>query len=174
MGCGVFGLGSLLVGVALVVWLGSTALDGSGGPPGGSDGTTTAVERSAVAGLAVDAPADLGDGGTVTLTGTAHPLDALAVDLCLAHPPEAASGPDGACDAGTASDAVAGPDGALSVARTVPRVITATGTAYDCAAAPGACVVRVRIAGDGGPGTTAPLAFATGLPPVDAVAPPSG
>ena len=53
--------------------------------------------------------------------------------------------------------------------------ITVGGTAYDCAAAPGACSIRAQLAsGPDADAITAPFSFAAGLPAIDAALPPTG
>lgn len=176
VGCGVFGFLSLIIGVGLVVWLSSMTLDGSSSSDDDASPSTTrpaSVVDLATTGakVAVAAPADLADGGAITVTGTGLPAGpaSVSIEVCLAHPPAG----DG-CDPASGSSAAIGAEGGLTTQRTVDRVITVDDVAYDCAAAASVCVVRVRMAGDtSGPGVTAAFSFAAGLPPVDAEAPPT-
>lgn len=176
VGCGVFGLGGLLIGVALVVWLGSIALDGSsetlGRTPRGERATTTAAPIATTsATIALAPPADLADGTRVRVTGTDLPAGPIQLSACLTHAP---AGGD-RCDAATTTVASAGPDGSLSTSRTVRRVITVDDVRYDCAAVLGACSLRARPIGrPDDPGIATGLVFAAGLPPTDAEAPPTG
>jgi len=176
VGCGVFGLGGLLVGVALVVWLGSVALDGSSGMLGGGGGdtaptTAVPIARSGAA-IAIDPPADLADGAEVRVTGSGFPSGPVSITACLTHAP---GGGGDRCDDSTGTVAAAGTGGKLLATRAVPRVITVGGVAYDCAAAPGACSLRARPIGrPGDPGVTAGILFATGRSPTDAEVPPTG
>jgi hypothetical protein len=173
----VFGLGGLLVGVALVVWLGSIALDGSGdggGRGNRGDGRTPsgASISSNEPSVAIEPADGLTDGAEVRVTGAGFPPGSVRLTVCLTHAP---AGADVRCDPATTTAADAGPDGGWSSTRTIPRVITVEGVTYDCARAVGACSLRARpIAAPGVPGASTGLLFAVDLPPVDAEAPPGG
>lgn len=175
VGCGIFGVGSVLIGVALTVWLGSMALSGS---TGGNDGdrpaptttSTTLPPLPAEAVLAVDPADGSTDGGQVTITGSGFEPGHLIVTTCLTHAP----GPLGErCDEATNAGVDAAADGTWTVAYTTRRMITVGSTAYDCAASPGACSVIAHLA-EGNDGAGAPFAFTTDLAPIDAVTPPTG
>lgn len=185
MGCGIFGLGGLIVGVGLTFWLGSQALSGGGGSkPEASDRSTTTTSTTAPAvedlpsdqppgaALAIEAPADLGDGGTVILTGSSLTPGPLEVSICLAGGPR--SGLD-TCDRGRTTQVEVGPDGTFELSLTVPRVLVAGGGATDCAAGPGTCVLAAqRPDASLRPALTADLAFASDLPPLGGEQAPGG
>jgi hypothetical protein len=172
VGCGVFGLGGLLVGVALVVWLGSQALSGTTG--GSDDGsrlfpsvpaTLAATGEPAGAELAITPDADLGATGQVSVAGTGFAPGAIELTVCLAARLEGQV----ACsdDGGTAATVTE--QGTFDRALEVGRVLVVEDTPYDCAVRPGACVLRThRVDGPPDRGLAGPLAFATGLPPVEA------
>ena len=194
-GCAAFGLGSLIVGVGLVVWLGAMTMSstdgGSSRKRGGGDTDITTdvstltssledltsggapVEGMEPVGAALAVPADLPADGTTTATGTDLAPGPIELTWCLAVPDsrfEAAR-----CDDATTATATVGDDGRLSLEVPIHRVITVDGTAYDCGARAGACALfghRPDALLD--TGIAAPLAFASGLPPVDAAAPPGG
>lgn len=175
VGCGVFGLGGLLISVGIVVWLGSIAFDGSTDSIRSRDGDATTTQVPIAedgAAIAIDPATGLTDGAEVRITGTDFPAGSVSITACLTNAP---AGAGDRCDAGTTTVAAVGADGQVAATRTAPRVITVNGTAYDCAAAPAACSLRAAAAGrPGDPGVDAGLVFATGLPPVDAEAPPAG
>lgn len=190
MGCGVFGLGSLVIGIGLTVWLGSTVLSSTTGGGGKkTTGTTPSAQVSTLdstledagaavpglepSGATLEVAKDLADHGSTAVRG--HDLSPGAIDLtsCLAQ----ANSPDGVvgCDPSTSQTATVDAHGKLTVDYPLHRVITVDGTAYDCAARPGACAVYGhRPDNPLDTGLVAPLAFAAGLPPVDAVPPPVG
>lgn len=184
VGCGAFGIVGLLVGVGLTVWLGSMALSGStdGGdgpkPPEATPEISTldsAIDdlQSPVPGLepsgaTLEVPAEVAANGDLPLRGTDLSPGPIRVSTCLA----ATDAP--ACDPATAVELVVGGDGRLAADIPIHRVITIDGTAYDCAARPGACMLfGQRPDNPLDTGLPAALTFAAGLPPVDAIAPPA-
>lgn len=172
IGCGVVGVGSLLIGVGLVVWLGSMALSGStGGSDTGSGPDPSVPVTLAETGepigaeLAIAPDAELGETVQVSATGSGLEPGAIELVVCLAAPLEGGL----AC----ADDAVrvrVSEPGAFDRALEIRRVVLIGDTAYDCATRAGACVLRTRRA-EGPPdrGLAVPFAFAAGLGPVDAV-----
>lgn len=183
MGCGAFGIGGLLVGVALTVWLGSMALSGSTGGDRGSkrpkgtsdvssldstiDDLSSPVPGLEPSGATLVAPDGLAASGDLQLTGTNLSPGPIAISTCLA----ATDAP--ACDPTTTITVTVGGDGRLAAAVPIHRVITIDGTAYDCAARAGACLLfGQRPDNPLDTGLPASLSFAPDLPPVDAVAPP--
>ncbi|WP_421119003.1 hypothetical protein ACE2AJ_16780 [Aquihabitans daechungensis] len=79
------------------------------------------------------------------------------------------------CDPSTTIAAIVDPEGGLAIDSPIHRVITVGDTAYDCAARTQACsIFGHRPDNPLDTGLAAPLGFATGLPPVDAAAPPGG
>lgn len=194
-GCGAFGLLGLLVSVALVVWLGSQAVDRTtGSGSNGADGEAVDPRSVDLEELA-DQIDDLGldgsppgtptlvlspagpyaDGAPVTVSAEGLTPGPIEVSLCLTFQTRAA-GPDGACDtaAGTVPAEVAD-DGTLAASLTARRTITVLGTTYDCAAFAGACSVIVHGGGSlaGAPATPIDLE-AQGPAPADALPPPTG
>jgi hypothetical protein len=195
-GCGAFGLLGLLVSVALVVWLGSQAVDRTTGSGGSSRAETEAVDpRTADLEELADQIDELGldgsapgvpmlllspagpyaDGAEVTVSAEGLAAGPIEVSLCLTFQTRAA-GPDGACDtaAGTIEAEVAS-DGTLATTLTARRAITVLGNTYDCGAFAGACSVIVHGGGSltGAPTTPLDLA-AEGPAPADALDPPTG
>jgi hypothetical protein len=174
-GCGIFGVGSLLIGVGLTVWLGSMALSGS---TGGDRSTTTAATTApvtvpalpAAAAITLDPAEALGDGGPTVVTGVGFAAGPVVVALCLTHAPGTL---EARCDSAVDAPIDAEPDGEWLLPFVTPRLITVDGTAYDCASAPGVCSVVAHLPG-GTDGVSVPISFAGGLPPVDALAPPTG
>jgi hypothetical protein len=189
VGCGVLGVGGVLVGVALTVWLGSMALSGSTGGGGTSKekGGTIPSEVSALSsslddvqagvpgmepsGAALQAPGDLAATGTLALRGANLSPGPIEVSTCLAR--DGSDFDTAGCDPTTTVELVVDAGGRLTDDVAIHRTITVDGTAYDCAARAGACVLfGHRAANPLDTGLTAPLSFVAGLPPVDAVAPP--
>lgn len=183
MGCGAFGIGGLLVGVALTVWLGSMALSGSTGGDSRSKRPQSTSDVSALdstlddlsspvpglepSGATLVAPDGLAASGDLRLQGTNLSPGPIDVSTCLA----ATDAP--ACDPSTTVTVTVGGDGRLDAAVPIHRVITIGGTAYDCAARAGACTLfGQRPDNPLDTGLPAALSFAPDLPPVDAVAPP--
>ncbi|MCU1372096.1 MAG: Neocarzinostatin family [Ilumatobacteraceae bacterium] len=188
VGCGAVGLVGLLIGVGLTLWLGSMALTGStGGDPRPATtlaGPTTStappstLDDRSDAGLPPEATVvvlagnDFDDGGRITVRGSGFPVGPIAVTMCLADTPLAA---DARCDATTRVPIATGPDGGWTLVYPAPRVITVARVAYDCAAVPGGCAVLAQLdSRTDDVGVSARVTFATGLPPVDAMAPPTG
>lgn len=188
VGCGVFGLGGLLVGIGLTVWLGSQVLSSTtGGDTRGAKPTTDVstlssnlaelmpsaapdLEPSGAA-LRIDPPSELEDGTTATVVGTNLSPGPIDITACLAI--DTSSGSD-SCDPSTAVRSTVAAEGTVELSYEVARVLTVDGTAYDCAARPGACVlVGLRPDIPLPSGIAAPLTFTTGLPPVDAEVPPA-
>lgn len=163
VGCGVFGLGSLVIGIGLVVWLGSmtmSATDGGGDRGGrsssGDTGITTdvsaltssledltsggaPVEGMEPVGAALTVPGDLPAEGSTTATGTDLAPGPIELTWCLAGPGTPFE--VGGCDDATTATGTVGEDGRLSLDLPVHRVITVDGTAYDCGARAGACAL---------------------------------
>lgn len=171
VGCGVFGVGGLLIGVALVVWLGSQALSGSTG--GSDDGsrlfpsvpvTLAATGEPTGARLEVTPGADLGEAQQVAVTGTGFAPGPIELVACLAAPDDG-----GAACADGATGARVSEQGGFERGVEVRRVLVVGGVSYDCAVRPGACVLRTRRPdGAGDAGVSLPLAFASGPAPVGA------
>jgi hypothetical protein len=192
VGCGAFGIGGLIVGVALTVWLGSMALSGStgGGGGGSSPGSVSRTADSSVSaldsaladvgegvpglepsGAALRAPDGLAATGSTVLRGTHLTPGPIQVTTCLASSTSASE--TAGCDESTTVDATVGGDGVLAVEVPIHRVIAVGDARYDCAARAGACVLFGHRADNPlDTGLTAALAFTSGLPPVEAVAPP--
>lgn len=170
VGCGVFGLGGVIITVGLIAWLSSMALPGSGGDDVTTTGATTTVpEVPADAAIALDPAGPFDDGARVQVDGTGFGSAPIVVTQCLTHPPEGADDPcDPVTSVGTVVDA-----GRWRLEVVVSRTITVGGTAYDCAASSGACQLLAHPNGSA-TGPAAPLEFAAGLGPVDAIAPPTG
>lgn len=172
VGCGVVGVGSLLIGVGLVVWLGSMALSGStGGSDAGSvpspPAQVTLAETGEPAGaeLAITPDAELGETGQVSVTGTGFAPGTVELIVCLAAPLEGQL----ACADDGGSAAAVSELGTFDLAFEVRRAIVVEDTPYDCVVRPGACVLRTRrVEGPPDRGLAVPLAFAAGLPPVEA------
>src|SRR5688572_15913161 len=86
VGCGVFGLGGLIVGIGLTVWLGSTVMSSTGGSGGTKTTSTPPSQVSALTsslddlasgpvpgleprGAILEAPEGLADRGSVAISG---------------------------------------------------------------------------------------------------------
>jgi hypothetical protein len=169
----VVGVGSLLIGVGLVVWLGSMALPGStGGSDTGSGPDPSVPVTLAETGepigaeLAIAPDAELAEAGQVSVTGRGFAPGAIELVVCLTAPLEGGL----ACADDDAVRVRLSEPGAFDRALEIRRVVLIGDTAYDCATRAGACVLRTRRA-EGPPdrGLAVPLAFAAGLAPVDAV-----
>lgn len=168
-GCGAFSLAGLVVSIGLVFWLGSQALSGSTDSIATS--STTVVPVTMPAGAALTVPDGLGAEGTVRVTGGSLPPGPIHLRWCLAVDDAGAAAQ---CDDAATAPATVPPSGQLSVDVPIHRVLRIDGSAYDCAASAGACSLVGRpAAGAAGAAVAADLVFATGLPQVDAVAPPS-
>ena len=189
MGCGVFGLGSLIVGIGLTVWLGSMALSGStGGSKKGQDPPSTDVSAltsslddltsggAPVPGMEPSGAAiTVGDGlpaeGMAAVRGTDLASGEIQLTWCLSTADQ--SYEVAGCDDATTVTATVASDGTFELETPVHRTIDVSGTTYDCAARAGGCsLFGHRLDNPLDTGITAPLAFAAGLPPVDAVPPP--
>ena len=192
IGCAAFGLGSLIIGIGLVVWLGSNVTTSTTGGGRADNGDTAVTDVSSLSSDLEDLVSEYGAspgleplGATITVTadlpaeGTAavagHDLSPGPIDLtsCLTK----AGSTDGVagCDAATTVSATVDGDGTLALDYPLHRVLTVEGVAYDCAARAGACSLFGHRADNPlDTGLVASLAFAAGLPPVDAAAPPPG
>lgn len=178
MGCGVVGLGGLIIGVALVVWLGSIALSGTTGGSGGGSGSdaesTVPVTEAATgepvgARLSVAPATDLGERGQVSAKGTGFAPGSIELSVCLAFPLDGKL----ACADGGGTGARVSEQGTFDRALEIRRVLLVDNTPYDCGARPGACVLRShRVDGPPDQGVAIPLAFSPALPPADAEPPP--
>lgn len=175
-GCGVLGVGGLLIGVVLTVWLGSIALSGSTGSSDGdrpartSSTSTTLPPLPANAAITLEDPEGRTDGGQMTIVGSGFAPGPVVVTTCLTHAP---GGLGNRCDGATDVTTDAAADGSWMLSYATDREITVGGTTYDCAASPGACSVIAHLA-EANDGRSAPFAFADGLAPIDAVDPPTG
>lgn len=195
VGCGVFGFLGLVIGIGLTVYLGAQAMSGVGGvggsaskdrDPSSSAGRATGGLEDEVRGLTGDtvigmepsgatvtvtAPADLGDGGSLTVTGAGLSPGPVELLTCLVGEPVA--GVSSRCDQATAVAATVDGAGGFRVTYPAVRVLTIDGTRYDCAARPSACAVMAHRSDNPlETGTSGPITFGADLPPVDAVAPP--
>ncbi len=189
-GCGVLGLGSLIIGIGLTVWLGSTVMSSTGG--GGASRTKATTPDAQVStlsstldelgpspatgmepsGATLATSRGLADRGATTLRGTSLSPGPIDVSTCLAK--TGTRFEVGGCDPSTTRTVDVGAGGTLASKVPIHRVITVEGTAYDCAARPGACALfGHRPDNPLDTGLAAPLVFATGLRPVDALAPPA-
>ena len=165
---GCFGVGSLgVIGavVAAMVVLGALGSLASGcdvelGDPGdGSDSQRLAV--------GVAPKEELTDGATVRVTSTAfEPSTVVGVAVCLRAADTQRKGVQ-ACDERQGARFATTDRGELDATYAVPRVITVGGTAYDCAAKAGACLVVAADAGDYDQSGGQPVSFRTDLPAAD-------
>jgi hypothetical protein len=176
-GCGAFGLLGLLVGVGLVVWLGSEAFDRTADAPRSvqqaEELDLTVPSPEAAGSLRVEPTSGLVDGGIVAITGEGLDPGPATLTICLAFQTRAA-GTEGACDRSTDVLVDVGADGTVAAELTVRRVLWVLGAPYDCAAFPGACTVIVHTDGSLTGAPDAPLGLAANLPPVEATVPPGG
>lgn len=163
-----FSLIGLLVGVFLVVWLGSKVMDST-------DGTTTKKETAEdvastiVAAnttlpkgieVKVDPSTGLADGATVTITSSAFPAGSpVKVAECASGSNIVTQGSD-PCDQDHAATATVGADGKLSTTFRVGRAVTIGGTPFDCASQDGYCSVRVISVSDPKLAGAVPISFA--------------
>ncbi|MFN8016586.1 MAG: hypothetical protein U0P45_00535 [Acidimicrobiales bacterium] len=184
IGCGAFTFVGLLLGVGLTVFLGSRATDSLGGS--GDSGLKDLKTKASVLAsqpvpgttptkgrITLTMPATLADGGKVGVAG--HDLAPGPIELteCLTsrepYPPDGG----GQCDlTTTTSGGTVTGRGELAGTYAVRRVITVQGTRYDCAARVGGCTLVAHPKGRLDSSATGPLAFAQGLAPVEAQAPP--
>ncbi|HWJ98761.1 MAG TPA: neocarzinostatin apoprotein domain-containing protein, partial [Acidimicrobiales bacterium] len=166
LGC--FGLGSLgVIGavVAVMVLLGALASFASGcdfevGDPGdGKDSQRLTVGVAPKTGLS--------DATAVRVTSTAFQPDTIVgVAVCLRAADTERKGVE-ACDENQGSRFATTAEGELDATYAVPRVITVGGTAYDCAAEAGACLVVAADASDYDQSGGQPVTFRSGLPAAD-------
>jgi hypothetical protein len=190
----VFGFLGLIVGIGLTVYLGAQAMSGVGGSSGKDRTTTRNPDEAAQrlgdelkgltgdtvlglepsgATLTITAPGGLADGARATVTGAQLSPGPGELLTCLAA--GSASGEAPRCDESTRAAVTVDATGSLRSAYPARRVVHVGGTAYDCAARAGSCVVMLhRPDNPLVSGTTAALTFAGGLPPVDAEPPPGG
>jgi len=181
-GCAGFSLVGILMGVGLVVWLGSTITTGIGGddgpsaierpPPSAAVDLTIPGATFAGATIRVTAPAPLGADEIVSVTGAGFPPGPVEVTTCLTGGFRTSDGLVG-CDTQTTVAATADAEGAFALDYPVTRIVgDELGTDYDCAAFAAACSVvgHPKDAFDDGP--SAGLTFATDLPTVKAERPP--
>lgn len=177
-GCGAFSLVGILLGVGLVVWLGSQVGSTS---TGSGDGTTATVPSlpdgygPVDPALSVEATpkGDLRDVGTVLVVGTGFEPGPVEITTCLAQGSRGAGGLAG-CDPASTIVAEADPDGRVAADHRVTRIIDVLATPYDCAAHAEACVVVVHPPGAPDQGAAAAIAFPADLSVVDARRPPGG
>lgn len=191
VGCGVFGIGGLLVGVALVFWLGSQVLPSTGSDAPKDPETSTASSQVEDLGgidlpevdvvgmeprgaaIAISPASGYDDGAAVTITGSNLAPGPIDLTTCLAEAGSATSA--GGCDEATTVAVTVDAEGAFTLTYPVRRVVDVEGTAYDCAARAEACILFGHRPDNPLPsGTLAPLTFAAGLAPVGAAAPPEG
>lgn len=185
-GCGVFTIVGVLLGVGLVVWLGSSIVPSGGGDGGSGGGAEVGLSPDDVADLGIDqvVPTEvtgtgvsltddgsLDDGESVFVDGSGFAPGTVELTVCLTDESRVAGGLAG-CDPATATTVEVGDDGVLDAGYQVQRVITVSDVAYDCAAVSGGCSLVAAPPGAPDQGPAAPLLFAAGLPPVDAQPPP--
>ena len=176
--------------VGIVAWLGSRTTTDVSGFPGAAAVTTTlvagvdpnqvgSVDQLSIPGISlrkatirITQPSGLADGALVRITGTRFPAGALEVTSCLTHGIRTADG-QAVCDLSTTLPMPTHGIGALTADYRVHRIITVLGGDYDCAKVAGGCSLMVHPPDGFDDGPTAGLAFATGLPPTSAEAPPT-
>lgn len=189
-GCGVFSILGVLIAVGLVVYLGSQATTGVGGSGKGGDDQSvqdlrdlTSQASGAVNGgmagmpgegatLTYDGPASVVDGSVLAVAGGRFVPGPVELTACVANLPQEIDGVAW-CDLTTTATATVDANGAFTVQYPAKRALQVDGTAYDCAAFEGACVLVAHPTERYDQILTTPVAFASGLPPIDAERPPS-
>lgn len=177
-GCGAISLASILVGVALVVWLAGQAFDGTTDASrsvetGGEAVLTVPRDPEPVGALQVAPNASLIDGQALAITGEGLPPGPIAFSTCLSFQTRAA-GAEGACDTHQQEAAEVSADGTVEAAMVARRVISVLGSSYDCAAFAGACSVIAHATDSLTSAPAVALDFAPDPSPVDATIPPRG
>lgn len=168
-GCAGLSLVGVLAAVGIVLWLGASAFDGTGGGSrlashGTPASTPTTIPPSEV--MVSVHPADgLTDGATVQVESDGFPPGAsVQVSTCVNA--GAVTGNAAACDQGTTQRATVDSNGLFQLSHRVVRVVSAGALPLDCASEPGRCRIEVRATGAGPGGTelvgSAPLSFVPG------------
>ncbi|QXC63037.1 hypothetical protein KSP35_09775 [Aquihabitans sp. G128] len=151
-GCMGFSLIGVLVVVALTFWLGSKALDSTGGAPERSStseaqAATTTSPTPTTAGFTVAIDVEprtglRGDDRVVVTSDAFSPGEDVVVATCTKGTAGVTAAP--VCDGPSAVEATADAQGHLAVDYVVPRVVGADEVPFDCAQQAGLCRVTVR------------------------------